>query len=263
MNHLLRPILAVTFVLCSSLSVLAQSRVTTSFDKDWLFLKSDAQGAEQPNFADSSWRKLDVPHDWSIEGPFSKDNPTGGAGGFLPAGVGWYRKHFKFSECQPPISKTDCLELRKEERLFIEFDGVMSNSEVWINGQYLGKRPYGYVSFSYELTGKLNLDGSDNVISVKVDTSQQPASRWYTGAGIYRHVRLIGTSSIYIPYGGMFITTPKVNKREATVNVSSEVINTSDKAREVRFYVTLYDPKGKEVGSKILVIPIRTSYLPG
>src|SRR4029079_14763852 len=91
---MLRTLLIGFLLLASSLAAFAQSRVTTSFDKDWLFLKSDAQGADQKDFNDSSWRRLDVPHDWSIEGPFSKDNPTGGAGGFLPAGIGWYRKHF-------------------------------------------------------------------------------------------------------------------------------------------------------------------------
>jgi beta-galactosidase len=237
MNNLLRPVLAVSFVLCSSLAILAQSRVTTSFDKDWLFLKSDAQGAEQQNFADGSWRKLDVPHDWSIEGPFSKDNPTGGAGGFLPAGIGWYRKHFTVSKDQA------------NRRVYIDFDGVMANSDVWINGFHLGKRPYGYVSFEYDLTGHLNL-GGDNVIAVRADNSGQPASRWYTGAGIYRHVRLVTTNAINIPFGGTFVSTPSVTKSEATVNVSAEVINQSEQARIVSMTVELFDPNGKSVGSQ-------------
>src|ERR1044071_880954 len=108
----------------------ASARVTTSFDSDWRFFKGDAQGAERPEFDDAAWRKLDVPHDWSIEGPFDEANPTGKAGGYLPSGVGWYRKHFNF-----PFSDA-------AKRVFIEFDGVMANSDVWINGQHLGKRPY-------------------------------------------------------------------------------------------------------------------------
>jgi len=131
MNHLLRSVFAIAFVICLALTAFAQSRVTTSFDKGWLFLKSDAKGAEQINFTDSSWRKLDVPHDWSIEGPFDAKNPTGGAGGFLPAGIGWYRKHFTVSRDQAG------------RRVFIDFDGVMANSDVWVNGFHLGKRPYG------------------------------------------------------------------------------------------------------------------------
>src|SRR5262245_48049475 len=105
-------------------------RVVKKFDADWRFFKGEASGAEAVAFDDSAWRKLDVPHDWSIEGPFDEKNPTGGAGGFLPAGVGWYRKHFSL----PADDKT--------RRVFIEFDGVMANSEVWINSHSLGKRPY-------------------------------------------------------------------------------------------------------------------------
>jgi len=118
----------------------AYARVTSSFDSDWRFLKGDAPGAEKPDFDDSAWRKQNVPHDWSIEGPFDEKNPTGGAGGFLPAGIGWYRKHFSL-----PRDFHD-------RRIFVDFDGVMANSDVWINGFHLGKRPYGYVSFRYELT---------------------------------------------------------------------------------------------------------------
>ena len=236
MNHLLKSILAVTFVLCMSLSALAQSRVTTSFDKDWLFLKSDAQGAEQSNFADFTWRKLDVPHDWSIEGPFDAKNPTGGAGGFLPAGIGWYRKHFTV-----PKDQTN-------RRVFIDFDGIMANSDVWINGFHLGKRPYGYVSFQYELTGHLNLRG-DNVIAVRVDNSGQPASRWYTGAGIYRHVRLVTTEPVHFANWGTFITTPKIDTGYATVKISSELVNQGSTGQAVSLQVDILDPNGRKVAS--------------
>ena len=107
----------------------AAARIVSSFDTGWLFLKGDTTGAEQPALADQAWRKLDVPHDWSIEGPFDKNNPTGGAGGFLPAGAGWYRKHFTL-----PADDNN-------RRVFIDFDGVMANSDVWINGSHLGHRP--------------------------------------------------------------------------------------------------------------------------
>src|SRR5581483_5543944 len=160
----------------------AAARSTTSFDSDWRFEKGDASGAEAVEFNDSGWRTVNVPHDWSIEGPFDQKNPTGGAGGFLPAGVGWYRKHFAL-----PASAA-------RQRVFVEFDGVMANSDVWINGFHLGKRPYGYVSFRYELTGHLQSGPTpSNILAVRADNSGQPASRWYTGAGIYRHVRLIVT----------------------------------------------------------------------
>ena len=153
------------------------ARTIWPFDSDWRFLNADSTGAEQPQFDDNAWRQVNVPHDWSIAGPFAETNLTGGAGGFLPSGVAWYRKHFSL----PEKDKSRCV--------FIDFDGVMANSDVWINGFHLGHRPFGYVSFNYELTGHLNF-GGDNVLVVRVDTSAQPASRWYTGAGIYRHVRL-------------------------------------------------------------------------
>src|SRR5262249_22824076 len=118
-------------------------REIQTMDADWKFFLGDPTNAETSAFNDSSWRKLDVPHDWSIEGEFSETNRTGGAGGFLPAGVGWYRKRFTLPETEA------------SRRVFIEFDGVMANSDVWINGVHLGKRPYGYVSFRYDLTGHL------------------------------------------------------------------------------------------------------------
>jgi beta-galactosidase len=207
-------------------------RSTWYFDDDWRFLKADAPGAERPEFDDSAWRKLDVPHDWSIEGPFDEKNPTGRAGGFLPSGVGWYRKHFKLAG--GPYGD-------EHRRVFIEFDGVMANSDVWINGFHLGRRPYGYVSFAYELTGHLNFGGDrPNVIAVRADTSAQPASRWYSGAGIYRHVRLVLTDPVHIEHWGTVVTTPRVTPREATVRVESTVVNQSEVAREVSLKVSLY-----------------------
>src|SRR6185436_15920021 len=197
----------------------ATSRTTLSFDDGWLFSKGESSGAESSEFNDSAWRKLDVPHDWSIEGPFDKDNPTRGSGGFLPSGVGWYRKHFTLAADS------------KNKRVFIDFDGVMANSDVWVNGFHLGKRPYGYVSFRYELTGHLSF-GVDkpNVIAVRADNSGQPASRWYTGAGIYRHVRLVVTNPVHIENWGTFVTTPQVSADHATVRVETEVVNQSNTA---------------------------------
>src|ERR1022692_2867010 len=187
-------------------------RTIMSLDRDWRFLKSDASGAEQPGFEDANWRTLDVPHDWSIEGPFDPKNPAGGAGAFLPAGVGWYRKHFTL-----PASYA-------RRRVFIEFDGVMANSEVWINGVRLGKRPYGYVSFQYEMTGHLTFgEKSPNVLAVRADNSGQPASRWYAGAGIYRHVRLVVTDPVHLEHGSTFVTTPAVTRAEAAVSIRSAI----------------------------------------
>ena len=214
-------------------AALPSPRSTQSFDANWLFLKSDAPGAEQPAFADAAWRKLDVPHDWSIEGPFAATNRTGGAGAFLPAGVGWYRKHF---------SLPDNFSAR---RVFIEFDGVMANSDVWINGFNLGHRPYGYVGFQYELTSHLRFGGADNVLAVRADTSAQPASRYYFGAGIYRHVRLVATDPVHIAHWGAFITTPQVSASRATVHLQCAVANQSGSPRQIFLMVDLLDPDGK------------------
>ncbi len=210
------------------------ARQTVSFDNDWRFLKGNADNAEKTDFDDAEWRKLNVPHDWSIEGPFDEKNPTGGGGGFLPSGVSWYRKHFTAGEKD------------KDKRVFIEFDGVMGISDVWINGFHLGQRPSGYISFEDELTEHLNF-GKDNVIAVRADTSLQPASRWYTGAGIYRHVRLVTKNQVYIPQYGIFVTTPKVSENEATVKVSGEILNNSKNDRNVHLEIKILDSNGKFV----------------
>lgn len=204
------------------------------FDKDWHFLKSDATGAEKSDFDDSTWRTFDVPHDWSIEGPFDQSNKTGGAGGFLPAGIGWYRKHFTLPDSYAA------------RRVFVEFDGVMANSTVWINGHYLDFRPYGYVSFRYELTRHLQF-GADqpNLLSVRVDNSAQPASRWYAGAGIYRHVRLVVTDPVHLDYHATFITTPKIAHDSATVRIQTRIINDSDNPRKSIVAATINGPTGE------------------
>jgi beta-galactosidase len=229
-----------TLLLVTLLCVLTVSaqktRQINSFDPDWRFLKGNAAGAEKTEFNDSSWKTVDVPHDWSIEGPFDEKNPTGAGGGYAPSGVSWYRKHFTVSERD------------KSRRAFIEFDGVMGISDVWINGVHLGQRPSGYISFEYELTPHLRFGGK-NVIAVRADTSLQPASRWYTGAGIYRHVRLVIKDNIHIPQYGVFVTTPQVNEKSAVVKVSAEVVNRSAAAKTIGLEVDLLDPNGKVAAS--------------
>jgi len=216
------------------LPLAASARVTENFDAGWRFLQADAPGAEQNNFNDAAWRPLDLPHDWSIAGPFAEANLTGGAGAFLPSGVGWYRKHFTL----PKNDAGKCVS--------VEFDGVMQNSDVWINGFHLGHRPNGYVSFSYELNGHLNF-GGDNVLAVRCDTSAQPASRWYAGAGIYRHVRLVANDDeVHLEQNGIFICTPEMSATQATVRVQISVTNQLLEAISVR--TTIIAPNGKTVG---------------
>ena len=219
-------------------AAIAAPRTTLSFDDSWRFLKAEARGGEKINYDDASWRTLDLPHDWSIEGPFDEKNPTGGAGAFLPAGVGWYRKHFSAPQDFA------------RRRVFIDFDGIMANSDVWINGVHLGKRPYGYVSFRYELTGHLQFGPrSENVIAVRADNSAEPASRWYAGAGIYRHVRLLATDPVHIDQWATFVSTPQVSASSATVRAQSAVLNQSETSRTVALQFMLVDPQGKAIGS--------------
>jgi beta-galactosidase len=224
----------------------AAPRVTIQFDDDWRFLKGDIT-SQAAGLDDSAWRTVRVPHDWSIEGPFDEKNPTGGAGAFLPAGVGWYRKHF------------DAPDGFAGKRVFIEFDGVMANSDVWINGEPLGHRPYGYVSFRYELTGHLK---AQNVITVRADNSQEPASRWYAGAGIYRHVRLVVMDPVHIEPWATFVSTPKVTVESATVRVKSAVVNQSETVRSVTIQFMVVDPDGRavaSVGAPVSIAPGKTA----
>src|SRR5690606_28351129 len=152
-----------------------------------------------------------LPHDWSIEGPFNKNNPSGRSGAFLPRGIGWYRKHFNISEKY------------RDKIVTIEFDGVYMNSDVWINGVHLGNRPYGYVSFYYDLTPYLKI--GNNVIAVRVDNSEEPNSRWYPGSGIYRHTWIVITDKLHIDKYGIYITTPQVSFDLATVSVKTTIKN--------------------------------------
>lgn len=165
-------------------SAMPETRQHILMDKNWKFIQSDIKEAEKQNFDDTKWRTLNLPHDWSIEGEFKEDAITKGPGGFLPTGIGWYRKHL------------DLNAIGKGQQIWIEFDGVYMNSDVWINGQHLGKHPYGYTSFYYDLTPFIKKGG--NIIAVRVDNSIQPNSRWYSGSGIYRHVWLNITGPVHI-----------------------------------------------------------------
>ncbi len=218
------------------------SRLIQSFDSDWKFLKGDAKEADQNDFDDTRWRSLSVPHDWSIEGPYDRNNNTGRGGGYLPGGIGWYRKTFSLNEADA------------KRFVFIEFDGIMANSEVWINGFHLGKRPSGYASLQYELTGHLNF-GKDkkNVIAVRADNTVQPASRWYTGAGIYRHVRLVITNPVHIAHWGSFITSSDVSAEKASVQIQTTVSNQSGADQNIILQTNIIAADGKIVASSELI----------
>ena len=205
-------------------------------DKGWKFSLSDTTRAEQPAFNDSKWRTLDLPHDWSIESGFLQDAATGGGGGFVPTGVGWYRKHFIL-----PASA-----MRKE--VTIEFDGVYQNSDVWINGHFFGHYPNGYMSFYYDIS--LYVKRGENIITVRVDNSRQPNTRYYSGSGIYRHVWLDITDPLHIAQWGTYVTTPRADSVSAIVSVKTQIDNDRLKGGEAGAVLRsiLLDAKGHEMG---------------
>lgn len=222
--------------LLSADRALSAGRSVRSLDDDWRFHKGEVEAAHVLSFDDSSWRRVDVPHDWGIEGPFDRQNPASREGAYLPTGVGWYRKTFSL-----PASEAD-------KHVFVEFDGVMANSDVWINGQHLGKRPNGYVSFRYELTPHLRFgDGEANVLAVRADTSEQVASRWYTGSGIYRHVRLVVVDRLHIDAGSVYVTTPTITSDRATVEVAVFATNGRQSALKILTQAEILDDAGRVV----------------
>ena len=213
-----------------AISLSMQARQRDNFDKGWLFILGDSAQMATPAYNDSHWRKLCLPHDWAIEGDFYAGNPSGAGGGALPGGIGWYRKHFLL----------DC-EAEPGGRYFIEFDGVYMNSTVYVNGQEVGHRPYGYSSFEYDITKYLKR--GDNVIAVKVDNSDQPNSRWYSGCGIYRHVWLTKTNAVHVKHWGVHVQT---DAKTGQIKVDADVEGNNYKVRN-----TVYDASGKEVGLKV------------
>ncbi|AFN74219.1 glycoside hydrolase family 2 sugar binding protein [Melioribacter roseus P3M-2] len=205
-----------------------------AFDKNWRFHLGDIKGAENPAFDDSNWRVLNLPHDYSIEGSF--DSTYASATGYLPGGIGWYRKEFR-------LSPDD-----KNYNYYLQFDGVYERSEVWLNGRFLGRRPYGFISFYYDLTPYLNFGDKKNVIAVRVDNSDVADSRWYTGSGIFRHVWLYKKNRIHVANWGAFVTSHFVNKKRANVRAVTEVENNTNDDKLVKLQSIIIDSEGNVVG---------------
>jgi beta-galactosidase len=206
------------------------------FNSGWKFNRGDVTSAQNVSFDDSTWRGLNVPHDWSIEGAPNKASPAGSGGGYFDGGIGWYRKTFTLDQSY------------SGKRILIDFDGVYMNSQVWINGTSLGTRPYGYSSFEYDLTANVKVDGTSNVIAVKVNNNQ-PTSRWYSGSGIYRNVWLTVLNPVHVTNSGVFVTTPTVSTSSASVSVSTEVQNQATSSQSVTVTTTISDPAGASVAT--------------
>jgi beta-galactosidase len=201
-------------------------------DSHWRFQLGDQKDAEKISYDDSRWRELNLPHDWSIEGEYDKDASTGWSGGYLPTGIGWYRRHFQVSKAELPT-------------VWIEFDGVYMNSDVWLNGHHLGNYPYGYSSFFYEL--RSFLQPGDNVIVVRVDNSLQPNTRWYSGSGIYRHVWFVKLDPLHLGHWGIAVTTPDVSSESATVEVKTRIENDYKVLKKGILQTLLVNSEGTEV----------------
>ena len=205
------------------------------FNDGWRFALGDVTEASAPGYDDNAWRKLNLPHDWSVEADFDEQAPAGNDGGYLPTGIGWYRKTFTL-----PASM-------QGQQVSLYFEGVYMNSEVFVNGKSVGKRPYGYSSFCYDITPYINI-GKENVVAVRVDNSQQKNCRWYTGSGIYRHVWLMSHAPVHFAHWGTFITTPEVSNEEALVKLDIALKNETEAPHTVNVCVAL-EKDGSRAGT--------------
>jgi beta-galactosidase len=230
-------VMAVAGSLAAIASAESSPRQRLTLDFGWKFALGDPAAAEAPSYADSSWQAVDLPHDWSIHLAFDPATPSGRAGGFLPTGIGWYRKTFRI----PQADAGRFIE--------IEFEGIRERGKVWINGHLLGQRPYGYTSVAYDLTPYLRFGDQDNVLAVRVDNSNQPNSRWYAGSGIYRHVWLLVADPLHIPSWGTRVTTPEVTADEAVVAAAIQIVNAGHAAASFAVVSALLDQDGREVQS--------------
>ena len=227
----------------------AGGRTTADFDLGWRFSKGDFAAGMMPAFDDAGWQAVTLPHDWSSDGPFSAE--FGSGNGYAPGGIGWYRKHFQLDTPPAPRSVT------------LEFDGVYDDSEVWVNGQYVGGRPYGFSSFQCDLTPFVKFGAHDNVVAVRVDHSRFADSRYYTGSGIYRNVRLVVADCLHVAHWGVAITTPTVQPDSAVVHVETTVENCSRTNESCALETDLIAPEGSIVATTRTTVEIPGLGAPG
>ncbi len=211
-----------------------QPRVDTTIDLNWKFSLEDPDGVYKPGFDDSGWKYVSLPHDWLIEQPVQKSSSSGTAGGFYPGGIAWYRKALDLTEYQD------------RKQFYLLFEGVQMNSDVYFNGTHLGRQLYGYSSFYHDISSLVRTD-TLNIIAVRTDCSDLPVDRWYSGAGIYRHVRLIATSSTHMPLWGNTVSSVINNKGDAELTVSLEILNRNRKSSRFEINYDIVDPEGRIV----------------
>ena len=212
----------------------SQPRSDTTIDLNWRFILGDPKGASTPKYDDSDWKYVSLPHDWMIEQPVNRNNPSGTAGGYYPEGVGWSRKSLDLSEYQ------------QSEQFYLLFEGIQMNADVYFNGINLGKQIYGYSSFYHDVSSLVRSD-TLNVIAVRTDCSKLPVDGWYSGGGIYRHVRLIATNSLHLPVWGNAVTSVIDSTEDADLTVSLELMNNGRKPQRFEVRYDIVDPKGRLV----------------
>ena len=237
-----------------SCGMLAENSVRNvqTLETDWRFENKEVLNAEAINFDDAAWQTVRVPHDWAILGNFDMNLDaqlvqvkedgeqaaklrTGRTGALPMFGVGWYRKVL-------PIAEADM-----GKQISIEFDGAMSLAKIYLNGELIGEQPYGYSSFSFDLTKHIQF-GKQNVLAVRLENKPE-SSRWYAGAGIYRNVRLVKTASTHVAHWGTYITTPVVNSKVAEVNIKTEVAGDISNNATVKLLTEVYNSAGKKIST--------------
>ncbi len=211
-----------------------EPRVDTLLDLNWKFILDDPADASLPGYDDSEWRYLSLPHDWMIEQKVNRENPSGTAGGFYPGGIGWYRKAL------------DLTEYENAEQFYLLFEGVMRNADVYFNGTHLGKQEYGYSSFYHDISELVRMD-TLNIIAVRTDCSNLPVDSWYSGGGIYRHVRLITTSSLHIQMWGEVVSSVREQSGSARLDISIDIKNNDRKERRFEVGYDILGPDGRLV----------------
>ena len=251
MKNFIFSLLALASFSCQEIKDVPENpRRTSQFNEGWIFHRGDVESAEKVAFEDASWRKLSLPHDWSIEdipgkdSPLDPDAPGEVSSGFFVGGTSWYRKHFSLAESM------------KEKHLYLQFDGIYMNADIWINGKHLGNHPYGYTTFGYDITDLVKFD-DENIIAVEVK-NEGKNSRWYSGSGIYRHVWLISTQKTYIPTWGVFITTPKVNEGIAKIQMNIQIINETETIKDITVHSRVFNAEGvmrSQTKNKVDVTP--------
>jgi beta-galactosidase len=243
----LSAIILVRLSSCSTQTKIDTDTRTVSFDKGWFFIKDNPSGAENPEFNHSSWRRLDLPHDWSIEdlpdqkpdsvlGPFSKASIGKMFTGYTIGGTAWYRKQFTINR------------QNRNKIVYLIFDGIYMNADVWINGKHVGNHPYGYTSFYYDITSYLNEAGKSNIVAVQVK-NEGKTSRWYSGSGIYRHTWLTFVEPLHIGVWGINIKTQKVTENNADIKIITTLVNSGKESEPATVRVEITDPSENIVGT--------------